>query len=179
MQVRPQGLVLAADYHRDEFMAQMPDQITPFAANGEDTGAGAEISARVSAVFTAAEKAAQHMLTMAREEADDIRRRAHSDAEATRTQLRVDAEQEATRLVEQARVEAETIRAEAREAAGRVDAEADARKLRLREEVRLIGERIDWAHDGLREVAARLDGLFPDERRDLAAHADAEHSQQQ
>jgi hypothetical protein len=101
---------------------------------------------------------------MAREEADDIRRKAHSDAEATRTQLRVEAQQEAARLVEQARVEAEAIKAEAREAAGRVDAEADARKLRLREEVRLLGERIEWAHDGLREVAARLDGLFPDER---------------
>jgi dsDNA-specific endonuclease/ATPase MutS2 len=145
-------------------MTQMPDQITSFTANGEDTSAGAEISARVSAVFTAAEKAAQHVLTMAREEADDIRRKAHSDAEATRTQLRVEAQQEAARLVEQARVEAEAVKAEAREAAGRVDAEADARKLRLREEVRLLGERIEWAHDGLREVAARLDGLFPDER---------------
>jgi hypothetical protein len=145
-------------------MAQMPDQVTPFTANGEDPSAGAEISARVSAVFTAAEKAAQHMLTMAREEADDIRRRAHSDGDATRTQLRVEAEQEAARLLDQARAEAEAIRADAREAANRVDAEADARKLRLREEVRLLGERIDWAHDGLREVAARLDGLFPEER---------------
>jgi hypothetical protein len=154
-------------------MSQMPEQITPFTANGEDGGAGAEISARVSAVFTAAEKAAQHVLTMAREEADDIRRRAHADVEAMRTQLRAEAAQEAARLVDQARVEAEAIRAEAREAAGRVDAESDARKLRLREEVRLLGERIDWAHDGLREVAARLDGLFPEERL-AAAEADAD-----
>jgi hypothetical protein len=164
-------------------MSQMPDQITPFVANGEDAGAGAEISARVSAVFTAAEKAAQHVLTMAREEADDIRRRAHTDAEATRTHLRAEAEQEAARLVEQARVDAETIKAESRESAGRIDAEADARKLRLREEVRLLGERIDWAHDGLREVAARLDGLFPEERLDIAAQADddvdADHSHRQ
>jgi vacuolar-type H+-ATPase subunit H len=142
----------------------MPEPAAPFAVDGDDGTAGAEISARVSAVFTAAEKAAQHMLTMAREEADDIRRKAHSDADAARTQLRVEAEQEAARMVEQARAEADTIRADAREAAGRVEAEADARKLRLREEVRLLGERIDWAHDGLREVAARLDGLFPEER---------------
>jgi vacuolar-type H+-ATPase subunit H len=142
----------------------MPEPAAPFAVDGEEGTAGAEISARVSAVFTAAEKAAQHMLTMAREEADDIRRKAHSDAEATRSQLRVEAEQEAARIVEQARAEAEAISAEASEAAGRVEAEADARKLRLREEVRLMGERIDWAHDGLREVAARLDGLFPEER---------------
>jgi F0F1-type ATP synthase membrane subunit b/b' len=148
----------------------MPEPAAPFALDGEEGIAGAEISARVSAVFTAAEKAAQHMLTMAREEADDIRRKAHSDGEAIRTQLRVDAEQDATRLVEHARAEAAAITAEAREAAGRVESEADARKLRLREEVRLLGERIDWAHDGLREVAARLDGLFPEER--LAA-ADA------
>ena len=145
-------------------MAHMPEQAAPFAVDGEDGGAGAEISARVSAVFTAAEKAAQHMLTMAREEADDIRRRAHTDAEAVRTQARAEAEQEASRFVDQARTEAEVIRAEAREAAGRVEAEANARKLRLREEVRLIGERIGWAHDGLREVSARLDGLFPEER---------------
>src|ERR671919_185562 len=145
-------------------MAHMPEEVTPFPPAGDDASSSAEISARVSAVFTAAEKAAQHMLTMAREEADDIRRRAHTDAEAARTQMRAEVEQEAARLVDQARAEAEVIRAEAREAAGRADAEANARKLRLREAVRLIGERIGWAHDGLREVSARLDGLFPEER---------------
>jgi hypothetical protein len=145
-------------------MAHMPEQASPFAVDAEEGIAGAEISARVSAVFTAAEKAAQHMLTMAREEADDIRRRAQTDAEAVRTQMRAEVEQETARLVDQARTEAEVIKAEAREAAGRVEAEANARKLRLREEVRLIGERIGWAHDGLREVSARLDGLFPEER---------------
>jgi vacuolar-type H+-ATPase subunit H len=157
----------------------MPDQAAPFAANGEDGTASAEISARVSAVFTAAEKAAQHMLTMAREEADDIRRKAHSDADALRAQLRIEAEAEAARLIEQARGEAESIKQEAREAAGRVESEADARKLRLREEIRLIGERIDWAHDGLREVAARLDGLFPEERRAAYADDDADSSDAQ
>jgi cell division septum initiation protein DivIVA len=145
-------------------MAHMPEPAAPFAVDGEEGIGGAEISARVSAVFTAAEKAAQHMLTMAREEADDIRRRAHSDGDASRTQMRVEAEQEAARILEQARADAAAITEEAREAAHRVEAEADARKLRLREEVRLLGERIDWAHDGLREVAARLDGLFPGER---------------
>jgi hypothetical protein len=153
-------------------VAYLPDQADRIAANGEDGSASAEISARVSAVFTAAEKAAQHMLTMAREEADDIRRKAHSDGDALRAQLRVEGEQEAARLVEQVRAEAESIKQEARDAARRVEAEADARKLRLREEIRLIGERIDWAHDGLREVAARLDGLFPEERRAHSAYAD-------
>ena len=162
-------------------MAHMPEEATPFAHVGDDGSSSAEISARVSAVFTAAEKAAQHMLTMAREEADDIRRKAHSDAEALRAQFRVEAEQEGRALLDEMRAEAEAIRQEAREAAGRIESEADARKLRLREEVRLIGERIDWAHDGLREVAARLDGLFPDERRafltsaDGQAEAEAEH----
>jgi hypothetical protein len=155
-------------------VAHLPEPAIPFAAPGEDGTASAEISARVSAVFTAAEKAAQHMLTMAREEADDIRRRAHSDGEAIRTQLRVDAEQEAARLIDHVRAEAEAIRDDAREAAGRVEAEADARKLRLREEVRLMGERIDWAHDGLREVAARLEGLFPEERHAFSTYADGD-----
>ena len=41
---------------------------------GEDPGVDdSGIGERVSAVFTAAEKAAQHILTMAREEGDDIR----------------------------------------------------------------------------------------------------------
>jgi vacuolar-type H+-ATPase subunit H len=153
-------------------VAHMPEQANPFAATAEDASSSAEISARVSAVFTAAEKAAQHMLTMAREEADDIRRRAHSDGEALRAQSRVEAERETGVLIEQARQEAAAIMEEAREAAGRIQVEAEARKLRLREEVRLIGERIDWAHDGLREVAARLDGLFPEERAALAAEPD-------
>jgi vacuolar-type H+-ATPase subunit H len=155
-------------------MAHMPEEITPFAPPVDDASSSAEISARVSAVFTAAEKAAQHMLTMAREEADDIRRRAHADAEALRAQFRVEAEREASVLLDQARQEAAAIKEEARETAGRVQAEADARKLRLREEVRLIGERIDWAHDGLREVSARLDGLFPEERAAFAAEADGD-----
>jgi dsDNA-specific endonuclease/ATPase MutS2 len=151
----------------------MPEPAAPFALNGEEGSGSAEISARVSAVFTAAEKAAQHMLTMAREEADDIRRKAHSDADATRTQLRVEAEQDAGRIIDQAHAEADAIKTEAREAASRIEGEADARKLRLREEVRLLSERIDWAHDGLREVAARLDGLFPEERR-AASEADGD-----
>jgi hypothetical protein len=155
-------------------VAHMPEEVTPFAPAGDDASSSAEISARVSAVFTAAEKAAQHMLTMAREEADDIRRRAHSDGEAHRAQLRVEAEREATVLIEQAREEAAAIKEEARDAASRVQVEADARKLRLREEVRLIGERIDWAHDGLREVSARLDGLFPEERAAFAAEANGD-----
>jgi len=152
----------------------MPEEVTPFAPADEEGSSSAEISARVSAVFTAAEKAAQHMLTMAREEADDIRRRAHSDGEALRAQSRVEAEREASVLIEQARQEAAAIKEEAHEAAGRVQVEADARKLRLREEVRLIGERIDWAHDGLREVSARLDGLFPEERAAFAAEANGD-----
>jgi hypothetical protein len=151
----------------------MPEEVTPFAPPVDDASSSAEISARVSAVFTAAEKAAQHMLTMAREEADDIRRRAYSDGEALRTQLRVEAEREASGLIDQAREEAAAIQEE-RKAAGRVQVEADARKLRLREEIRLIGERIDWAHDGLREVSARLDGLFPEERAAFAAELDGD-----
>src|SRR5439155_7118827 len=40
------------------------------------------VGARVTAVLTAAEKAAEQMLTLAREEADELRRQAHSEAEA-------------------------------------------------------------------------------------------------
>jgi hypothetical protein len=56
-------------------VAHMPEEVTPFAPPVDDASSSAEISARVSAVFTAAEKAAQHMLTMAREEADCVSKR--------------------------------------------------------------------------------------------------------
>jgi F0F1-type ATP synthase membrane subunit b/b' len=120
------------------------------------------IGARVNAVFTAAEKAAQHMLEMAREEGDDIRRQARAEADALAKQLRVEAEREVERILEDARVQGEAIKAAAQAEADKIEDDARIRKARLREEMRLIEERIAWAHQGLDEVAARLTEGSPD-----------------
>jgi F0F1-type ATP synthase membrane subunit b/b' len=125
---------------------------TPGAAAADDQGVGA----RVNAVFTAAEKAAQHILTMAREEGDDIRRQARAEADTLVQEWRVEAEREAERILAEARGQGEAIKEEARAAARRIEDDARVRKDRLREETRLIEERVAWAHEGLREVAARL-----------------------
>jgi cell division septum initiation protein DivIVA len=144
-------------------MVKRADQYEPEPdGDPQEPGVDKDIGARVSAVFTAAEKAAQHILTLAHEEAADIHKRAEAEAESLRMQRRYDAEQEARNILDQARADAETIRDEARGIAREVEADAAARKLRLREEVRLLEERIDWAREGMREVATRLDGLFPE-----------------
>ena len=145
--------VLPADYHCD---SRGPHARTSRPLRRRGRGNPPEPRSPASAVFTAAE--AVGMLMMAAKRPTTSAAGRIRIADATCTQLRVEAEQEATRILEQARAEAAAITEETREASSRVEAEADAR-VRLREEVRLLGERIDWAHDGLREVAARLDGL--------------------
>jgi hypothetical protein len=150
----------------DRWHDRREDENRPAGEGGQPDAENAlvdkDIGARVSAVFTAAEKAAQHIIKLAHEEAADSHKRAEADAESLRAQRRYEAEEEARQILEQARKEAEAIKEEARDAAREVEAEASARKLRLREEVRLMEERIEWAREGLREVAARLDGIFPE-----------------
>ena len=118
----------------------------------DDSGIGE----RVSAVFTAAEKAAQHILTMAREEGDDIRRQARAEADVLTRQFRVEAEREAERILMDVGVQAESMLEEARAAGRKIEDDARIRKERLQEEMRLLEERIHWAQDGLREVVSRL-----------------------
>jgi F0F1-type ATP synthase membrane subunit b/b' len=120
------------------------------------------IGARVTAVFTAAEKAGQHIIALAREEAEDIRREAHAEAEAYLREQRLKADQEVERMFAEARRKAESIEEEARKAARQVEDDARVRKDRLREESRLIEERIDWAKEGLGEVKDRLGQAFLD-----------------
>lgn len=118
------------------------------------------IGARVTAVFTAAEKAGQHIVTLAREEADDIRREARVEAEVYLQQKKLEADQEVERMFSEARNKVEAIEAEARVAARQVEDDARVRKERLREEARLIEERIGWAKEGLREVSDRIEQVF-------------------
>lgn len=120
------------------------------------------IGPRVTAVFTAAEKAAQHILTMAREEADDLRRRSEAEAESLLSQRRYQAEEEAARRLAEAQAQADSIRQAAEDEAHEIEGSARRREYRIREEARLMEERVEWAREGLREVADRLRDAQPD-----------------
>jgi hypothetical protein len=125
-------------------------------ASDDDSGIGA----RVTAVFTAAEKAGQHIVSLAREEAEDIRREAHAEAEAYLREQKLAADKEVEGIFVEARRRAQAIEDDARAAARQVEDDARIRKERLREEARLIEERIDWAKEGLGEVRERLEQGF-------------------
>jgi F0F1-type ATP synthase membrane subunit b/b' len=118
------------------------------------------IGARVTAVFTAAEKAGQHIVTLAREEAEDILRQAKAEAEAYRREQKLQADKDVEQIFSDARRKADAIEEEARVAARQVGDDARVRKERLREEARLIEERIAWAKEGLVEVDERLQQVF-------------------
>jgi hypothetical protein len=127
-------------------------------ASEDDSGIGA----RVTAVFTAAEKAGQHIVSLAREEADDIKREATAEAEAYLRERRLEADVEVEKIFADARSKADVIEGEARSRAQQVEDDARVRKERLREEARLIEERIAWAKEGLGEVSDRIEQVFLD-----------------
>ena len=118
------------------------------------------IGARVTAVFTAAEKAGQHIVSLAREEAEDIRREARAEAEAYLREQKLQADKEVEQIFADARRKADAIAEDARLAARQVEDDARVRKERLREEARLIEERVTWAKEGLSEVNERLEQVF-------------------
>lgn len=148
----------ASDEFRTKPEPTQPEPMTTPAPGTPHDAASVEldIGPRVTAVFTAAEKAAQHLVDMAREEADDVRRRAEAEAETHLTQRRYQAEEEAARVVAEARAQAEQIRAAAEEEARQTEESSRRREVRIREEKRLLEERVEWAREGLRDVADRL-----------------------
>jgi cell division septum initiation protein DivIVA len=154
----------------DEPVGEAAAPETPSGGSAEDDQG---IGARVTAVFTAAEKAGQHIVTLAREEAEDIRREARAEAEAYLREQRLDADKEVEKIFAEARKKAEAIESQARAAAMQVEDDARVRKERLREEARLIEERIGWAKEGLAEVHDRLEQVFLD-NEPLAAQSEPE-----
>jgi hypothetical protein len=120
------------------------------------------IGARVTAVFTAAEKAGQHIVTLAREEAEDILREARAESEAYLREQKLQADKEVEQIYADARRKADAIEQGARASAQQVEDDARVRKQRLREEARLIEERVQWAKQGLSEVDERLQEIFLD-----------------
>lgn len=154
----PEGTVEEREEYVEQPDAEVAETVAAESAAPTDDDQG--IGARVTAVFTAAEKAGQHIVTLAREEADDIRREARLEAEAYLQQQKLEADQEVQRTVAEARRKAEAIETDARIAARQVEDDARVRRERLREEARLIEERIAWAKEGLREVNERLEQVF-------------------
>jgi hypothetical protein len=151
-------LTMESDEFRGDPEPTEPERLTTPSPGVPYDPAGVEldIGPRVTAVFTAAERAAQHIVDMAREEANDVRRRAEAEAETHLTQRRYQAEEEAARVVAEARVQADQIRSAAEEEARQIQESARRRELRIREETRLLEERVEWASEGLRDVAERL-----------------------
>jgi hypothetical protein len=133
-----------------------PEETAPPAGdtNGTDDKG---IGARVASVFTAAEKAAEHIMALAREEADDLRRRTQVEADTYREECRNAAEQEAQRIIADAHARAEEIQRQARSAGAEIERVAREKRARLVEETHLIEERVTWAREGLRDVLARLE----------------------
>jgi vacuolar-type H+-ATPase subunit H len=119
----------------------------------------AGLGPRVTAVFTAAEQAADHILRMAREEVEDLRRSAEAEIDSFRAQRRSEAEREAREIVDGARNEAEAIRREAREVARTIEGAARRREQWINEGIRLMVERVEWGRRGLDEVLTRLADL--------------------
>ena len=150
----------------EEERADVEVQAGPF---DDDQGIGA----RVTAVFTAAEKAGQHIVSLAREEAEDIRREARAEAEAYLREQKLQADKEVEQIFAEARRKADAIEEEARVASRQVEDDARVRNDRLREEARLIQERITWAKEGLAEVNERLQQVFL-ENQPLASQPDTD-----
>jgi vacuolar-type H+-ATPase subunit H len=119
----------------------------------------AGLGPRVTAVFTAAEQAADHILRMAREEVEDMRRSAEAEVDSFRAQRRSDAEREAREILDAARNEADAIRREARESARSIEGAARRREQWINEGIRLMVERVEWGRRGLDEVLTRLADL--------------------
>ena len=114
---------------------------------------------RVTAVFTAAEQAAEHILRMAREEVNDLRSSAEAEIEAFQAERRAEAEREARSIIDGARAEADSIRKEARDSAETIESNARRREQWINEGIRLMVERVEWGRRGLDEVLTRLSDL--------------------
>ena len=142
----------------EELDAQAEPEAPEARASDDDSGIGA----RVTAVFTAAEKAGQHIVTLAREEAEDILRQARAETDAYLREQKLQADKEVEQIYSDARRKADAIEEGARASARQVEDDARIRKERLREEARLIEERIAWAKDGLIQVDERLQQVFLD-----------------
>ena len=125
--------------------------------NGECDDPNAGIGPRVSAVFTAAERAADHIVQMARAEVEDIRRQAESEAQTMRQQQREEAEQEARSIIASAQAEAEAIRADALRDTAEVEESARRREQAILDRIRYMSDRAEWARHSLTDALSHVE----------------------
>ena len=147
-----------------------PDERRAPAGEPEADSAAAGLGPRVTAVFTAAEQAADHIVEMARAEAEDMRRRVEIEIDRYRREQRALSEAESREIVAAARAEADSIRTEARTEAEAIESAARTREQWTDEGIRLLVERAEWARRGLHEVVSTLSELAvlsPSEWREL------------
>jgi hypothetical protein len=158
------------------------------------SGAVSDVGARVSAILSAAEAAAEEIRVSGRQQVDDILRRAETDAAkrieqltAEAERIRVDAEhyasdiksavenyagqrrresdEEASRLLADAEQQARATREAAEEMAVQIEQAARLRSDQLRDETRLLEERRERALSGLRDIVAQIEDLLPGRTR--------------
>jgi cell division septum initiation protein DivIVA len=129
---------------------------------GDQHQYSASVGARVGAVLTTAERAAEEIVRLARDEAQDLLRQAEADSEARMRRRVQEAEEEARTILDVARAEAEQMRRDAERETAELERSSEARRSRLGEETRLLRERIEWAREGLGDLLTRLDELRPE-----------------
>jgi hypothetical protein len=183
------------------------EKVTPLSQQPAQAKGYTDVGEAVAGVLRAAEEAAEKIRAEARTQAIEIVEAARGDAtariedltrEAERTrhdaedyandirqavesygsQQRREADDQARRILAQAEQQARATREAAQEMAGQIEGEARLRNQGLRDEVRSLEERRERVLVGLRELAAELNGLFPElaaRRQDDTELLDALH----
>ena len=183
------------------------EKVTPLSQQPAQAKGHTDVGEAVAGVLRAAEEAAEKIRAEARTQAVEIVEAARGDAtariedltrEAERTrhdadeyandirqavesygsQQRREADDNARQILAQAEQQARATREAAQEMAGQIEGEARLRNQGLRDEIRSLEERRERVLVGLRELAAELNGLFPElaaRRQDDAELLDALH----
>lgn len=167
------------------------EKVTPLSQQPAQAKGYTDVGEAVAGVLRAAEEAAEKIRAEARTQAIEIVEAARGDAtariedltrDAERTrrdadeyandirqavesygsQQRREADDDARRILAQAEQQARATREAAQEMAGQIEGEARLRNQGLRDEIRSLEERRERVLVGLRELAAELNGLFPE-----------------
>ena len=170
---------------------EFEEEVTPLEQSAAPAREYTDVGDAVAGVLRAAEDAAEKIRTEAQTQAREIVERSGGDAatrvdeltreaERTRqdaeeyardirqavdsygTQQRREAEEESRRILADAEEQARATREAAQEMALQIEGDARRRQERLREEVRSLEERRQRVVEGLREMTAQLNELFPE-----------------
>ena len=175
----------------DDSQREFEEEVTPLEQSAAPVREYTDVGDAVAGVLRAAEDAAEKIRVEAQTQAREIVERSKGDAatrvdeltreaERTRhdaedyardirqavdsygTQQRREAEEEARGILADAEEQARATREAAQEMALQIEGDARRRQERLRDEVRSLDERRQRVVEGLREMAAQLNELFPE-----------------